>query len=115
MCRFLQKTVVVVPEDQAPAMPNEKPSCWARQIEFPAACFQIACKCVEIFAPRLIDVCDVLDGKATAGQLREAENIICRAVEWQIDVVTGVLDAWRCSVWLVVLSPLLLLLLLLPA
>ena len=61
----------------------------------PVACFYLCPEgcltlcCDQVFAPRLGDVASVIDHRATVDQLRDAEKRICRAVEWQIDVVTG--------------------------
>lgn len=93
--RFLHKSIRVVdigqtvPGGQAVSSIKTQHGAQDLSIEIPAACFQIACKIVEVFAPRLVDVAGVIDHRASVEQLKDAEKRICRAVEWQIDVVTG--------------------------
>jgi hypothetical protein len=57
--------------------------------ENPAACFILACKYVEIFAPRLIDVCSVLSYAFTSEDLRNAENNVLDILRFDIGIVTG--------------------------
>ena len=55
----------------------------------PAACFILACKYLEIFAPRLIDVCSVMSHPYTSEDLRNAENDVLDILRFDIGIVTG--------------------------
>jgi len=58
-------------------------------LEFPLACFVIACKVVETFAPRLIDVAAAFGEGCTAQQIRDAENLVLSLLSWNVSDVTG--------------------------
>ena len=58
-------------------------------IENAAACYILACKYVEIFAPRLIDVCSVMSQRYTSEDLRNAENNVLDILRFDIGIVTG--------------------------
>ena len=58
-------------------------------IENAAACYILACKYVEIFAPRLIDVCSVMSQRYTTEDLRNAENNVLDILRFDIGIVTG--------------------------
>jgi hypothetical protein len=60
------------------------------KFEYAAACFVIACKHVEVFAPRLVDVCSVMSNGCTAEDLRSAENDILDALGFGIPMVTAI-------------------------
>ena len=59
------------------------------QIEPPLACFVLACKFVETFAPRLVDVVHVVEERCSVEGLHEAEANVLAALGWDIDTVTG--------------------------
>ena len=58
-------------------------------LEFPCACFVIACKIVETFAPRLVDIATISGGECTAQQIRDAESVILSLLSWNVSNVTG--------------------------
>ena len=62
------------------------------------ACFVLACKFVETYALRLIDVVGIVDNSVTAHTLHAAENTVLDVLGWDIDLITGldVLDKLLC-------------------
>ena len=56
----------------------------------PLACFLMACKFCETYAPRLADLVEIVgDGGCTVPQLRDAENSILASLRWDVESLTG--------------------------
>ena len=60
------------------------------RLETPLACFVIACKSVETFSPRLVDVACICDGECSAQQIRDAENQVLAELSFDINDITAV-------------------------
>ena len=56
----------------------------AQSMEIPLACFVLACKFVETYALRLIDVVGIVDNSVTAHTLHAAENTVLDVLGWDI-------------------------------
>jgi hypothetical protein len=76
--------------DSGPTAQETSTSSAQHKFEFAAACFAISCKHVEVFAPRLVDVCSVMNNRCTAEDLRSAENDILEVLGFGIPMVTGI-------------------------
>jgi hypothetical protein len=58
-------------------------------VEAPLACFIIACKFCETFAPRLADVAAIEGAGCSVHDLYNAENFVLERLGWDIDILTG--------------------------
>jgi len=90
--RFLAKTVMVEPSlIKAPLATQYSLNCNTsmQAIEMPLACFIMACKFCETYAPRLTDVVGAVKNCCTVQQLREAEIQILACLNWDIPSITG--------------------------
>ncbi len=76
--------------DNGPTEQETSTSSAQHKFEFAAACFAISCKFVEVFAPRLVDVCSVMSNRCTAEELRSAENDILDVLGFGIPMVTAI-------------------------
>jgi hypothetical protein len=86
---YLTQTSSGLP-DSGPTAQETSTSSAQHKFEFAAACFAISCKHVEVFAPRLVDVCSVMSNGCTAEDLRSAENDILDALGFGIPMVTAI-------------------------
>jgi len=86
---FLEKTNSVAAACNGSTAQHTSTSGAKNSFDNPAACFILACKYVEVFAPRLIDVCSVLSHRCTSEGLRNAENNILDILGFDIAMVTG--------------------------
>jgi hypothetical protein len=86
---FLAKTNSVAAATNGSPAQHTSTSGAQNSFDNPAACFILACKYVEVFAPRLIDVCSVLSHRCTSEGLRNAENNILDILGFDIAMVTG--------------------------
>ena len=84
--RWLGATVEVRAEEPSTGEAGRRET---GQIEPPLACFVLACKFVETFAPRLVDVVHVVEERCSVEGLHEAEANVLAALGWDIDTVTG--------------------------
>jgi hypothetical protein len=86
---FLAKTNSVAAAENGSMAQHTSTSGAQNSFDNPAACFTLACKYVEVFAPRLIDVCSVMSHRCTSEGLRNAENNILDILGFDIAMVTG--------------------------
>ena len=86
---FLAKTNSVAAADNGSTAQHTSTSGAQSTFDNPAACFILACKYVEVFAPRLIDVCSVMSHRCTSEGLRNAENNILDILGFDIAMLTG--------------------------
>jgi len=88
--RFLAKTVTLEPSLVKVALATQHDLDTTTQaIEMPLACFIMACKFCETYAPRLTDVVAAAGNRCAVQQLREAENQILACLHWDIHSLTG--------------------------
>jgi hypothetical protein len=57
--------------------------------ELSLACFMMACKFVETFAPRLTDLVGVVEHRCSVSDVKDAEMTVLGALGWDIGLVTG--------------------------
>ena len=86
--RYLAQRMAVGAEEYRPPRTAGMHHTMHQSIEIPLACFVMACKFVETFAPRLADVVAVVQGTSVQ-DLREGENIVLATLGWDIDIITG--------------------------
>ena len=60
------------------------------KIQIPVACFLIACKFVETFAPALRDCARLVKHDCTAHDIASAELTVLATLGWDVNIVTGV-------------------------
>jgi len=90
--RFLAKTVKVVPSTgtvQVPQATQLDPNAAAQAAEMPLACFLMACKFCETYAPRLADLVAAVGDGCTVSRLRDAENSILASLRWDVESLTA--------------------------
>ena len=59
-------------------------------VEAPLACFILACKFCETFAPRLAEVAAIDGANCSVHDLHAAENFVLERLGWDIDILTGI-------------------------
>ena len=60
------------------------------RVQIPVACFVIACKFVETFAPALRDCAGLIKDGCTAHDIAGAELTVLATLGWDVNIVTGV-------------------------
>ena len=96
--KYLEAAISIGAEEQLPTPTPDTHHATAQSMEIPLACFVLACKFVETYALRLIDVLGIVDNSVTAHTLHAAENTVLDVLGWDIDLITGldVLDKLLC-------------------
>lgn len=64
-------------------------------LEAPLSCFVVACKCVETFSPRLVDVARAVGDECSAQQIRDAENQVLALLSFDVNDTTGAAKAGK--------------------
>ena len=88
--RWMDTTTEICSQEACAAQASEP------DIGSPLACFLLACKSVETFAPRVMDVVDMYNklnmiwGGCSVGMLCEAERSVLTTLGWDINLVTGI-------------------------
>lgn len=59
------------------------------RMDAPLACFVLACKFVETFAPRLVDVASIDGADCRPSDVHSAEHFVLTCLGWDIDILTG--------------------------
>ena len=60
------------------------------RMDAPLACFILACKFVETFAPRLVDVASIDGADCRPSDVQSAEHFVLTCLGWDIDLLTGI-------------------------
>jgi len=84
--KFLAKVVKVVHVEDGEKSPDLGERSEGSATVVPLACFIMACKICETYAPRLVDVAG---DSCLVHELREAENNILERLKWDIAMLTG--------------------------
>lgn len=84
---FLQKTVTIDPHPEARTSSQQATN---GPVQDPLACFIMACKFCETFAPRLTDVVSAAGNRCTVQDLRNAENNVLDVLRFDIGITTAI-------------------------